>query len=299
MREGHVPRFPDLPMTPSLFQHEGAKASVALQTPPVSAQRCLKAATRDGCAGQGATPGPPGLTESCLRAILASPGCPLKLVSGELETEHGMLTMHLSSLSRESRGTNASAPLCLSGTCQPTRPYSQVTTIPPQGATEWAEKMPRAPRPLSPNECAYQDLLARLHQAVATHCRTMALEFQNLDTSRSCTVAKDEFGAVCRRHVQVLPDEQVRQSWWAWGGRTRAVVGGGQGALRVALAHGPCCSPQVWCEPLQTWVGAPSLRSFSPHPLLFLCCPWGPQGGTVGWEEELLPPPLHLLPTPS
>lgn len=77
------------------------------------------------------------------------------------------------------------------------------------GATEWAEKMPRAPRLPSPTECAYQDLLARLHQAVATHCRTMALEFQNLDTSRSCTVAKDEFRAVCRRHVQVLPDEQT------------------------------------------------------------------------------------------
>lgn len=81
------------------------------------------------------------------------------------------------------------------------------------GATEWAEKMPRAPRLPSPTECAYQDLLARLHQAVATHCRTMALEFQNLDTSRSCTVAKDEFRAVCRRHVQVLPDEQFDRLW--------------------------------------------------------------------------------------
>ncbi|XP_072829749.1 EF-hand calcium-binding domain-containing protein 6 isoform X6 [Vicugna pacos] len=80
-------------------------------------------------------------------------------------------------------------------------------------AAEWAEKMPKGPPPRSPKEIAYQEILARLRKAVASHYHTIAQEFENFDTTKSDTASRDEFRAICTRHVQVLTDEQFDRLW--------------------------------------------------------------------------------------
>ncbi|KAI4545805.1 hypothetical protein MG293_002360 [Ovis ammon polii] len=82
-----------------------------------------------------------------------------------------------------------------------------------QTAVEWAEKMPRGPRPLSPKEMANQELLARLHKAVTSHYHAIAQEFENFDTMKTNTTSRDEFRSICTRHVQVLTDEQFDRLW--------------------------------------------------------------------------------------
>jgi hypothetical protein len=78
-----------------------------------------------------------------------------------------------------------------------------------QAADEWAEKMPKA-SPRSPREVANRDILARLHRAVTAHYHAIAQEFENFDTMKNNTASRDEFRAICTRHVQILTDEQVR-----------------------------------------------------------------------------------------
>ncbi|KAM5333804.1 EF-hand calcium-binding domain-containing protein 6 isoform 2-T2 [Glossophaga mutica] len=80
-------------------------------------------------------------------------------------------------------------------------------------AAEWAEKMPRGPAPKSPKEMASHETLARLHKAVAAHYHAIAQDFENFDTSKASTVSRDEFRAVCTRHVQILTDEQFDRLW--------------------------------------------------------------------------------------
>ncbi|XP_077932842.1 EF-hand calcium-binding domain-containing protein 6 [Halichoerus grypus] len=80
-------------------------------------------------------------------------------------------------------------------------------------AAEWAEKMPKGPPPTSPKETTNQELLARLHKAVGSHYRTIAQEFENFDTMKTNTASRDEFRAVCSRHVQILTDEQFDRLW--------------------------------------------------------------------------------------
>lgn len=87
----------------------------------------------------------------------------------------------------------------------------QSSFFPPQTAAEWAEKMPKGPPPTSPpKETANQELLAQLHKAVGSHYHAIAQEFDNFDTMKTYTASKDEFRAICARHVQILTDEQVR-----------------------------------------------------------------------------------------
>lgn len=69
--------------------------------------------------------------------------------------------------------------------------------------------MPKGPPPRSPKEVANREILARLHRAVEVHYQAIAQEFQNFDTAKAGTVSREEFRAICTRHVQVLTDEQV------------------------------------------------------------------------------------------
>ncbi|XP_053518237.1 EF-hand calcium-binding domain-containing protein 6 isoform X2 [Artibeus jamaicensis] len=80
-------------------------------------------------------------------------------------------------------------------------------------AAEWAEKMPRSPLPRSPKEMASPETLARLHKAVTAHYHAIAQDFENFDTLKGSTVSKDEFRAICTRHVQILTDEQFDRLW--------------------------------------------------------------------------------------
>ncbi|XP_069909117.1 EF-hand calcium-binding domain-containing protein 6 isoform X3 [Oryctolagus cuniculus] len=80
-------------------------------------------------------------------------------------------------------------------------------------ADEWVEEMPKGPPPPSPRDGAGRDVLARLHRAVASHYHAIAQEFENFDTMKSNTVSRDEFRAVCTRHVQILTDEQFDRLW--------------------------------------------------------------------------------------
>uniref|UniRef100_A0A8C9PG84 EF-hand calcium-binding domain-containing protein 6 n=1 Tax=Spermophilus dauricus TaxID=99837 RepID=A0A8C9PG84_SPEDA len=80
-------------------------------------------------------------------------------------------------------------------------------------ADEWAEKMPRIPTSSSPGDMANRDILERLHRAVASHPHTIAQELENFDTMKTNTVSRDEFRAVCTRHVQILTDKQFDRLW--------------------------------------------------------------------------------------
>ncbi|XP_036884383.1 EF-hand calcium-binding domain-containing protein 6 [Sturnira hondurensis] len=80
-------------------------------------------------------------------------------------------------------------------------------------ASEWAEKMPRGPLPRSPKETVSPETLARLHKAVIAHYHAIAQDFENFDTLKASTVSRDEFRAICTRHVQILTDEQFDQLW--------------------------------------------------------------------------------------
>lgn len=80
-------------------------------------------------------------------------------------------------------------------------------------ADEWVEEMPKGPPPPSPRDGASRDVLARLHRAVASHYHAIAQEFENFDTMKSHTVSRDEFRAVCTRHIQILTDEQFDRLW--------------------------------------------------------------------------------------
>ncbi|XP_004438095.1 PREDICTED: EF-hand calcium-binding domain-containing protein 6 [Ceratotherium simum simum] len=80
-------------------------------------------------------------------------------------------------------------------------------------AAEWAEKMPKGPSPRSPKEMANQEILARLHEAVTSHYHAIAQEFENFDTMKTNTASRDEFRAICTRHVQILTDEQFDRLW--------------------------------------------------------------------------------------
>lgn len=64
-----------------------------------------------------------------------------------------------------------------------------------------------------PKETANQELLARLHKAVGSHYHAIAQEFENFDTMKTNSASRDEFRAICSRHVQILTDEQVRNAF--------------------------------------------------------------------------------------
>ncbi|XP_066111995.1 EF-hand calcium-binding domain-containing protein 6 isoform X4 [Saccopteryx bilineata] len=80
-------------------------------------------------------------------------------------------------------------------------------------AAEWAEKMPRGPPPKSPSEMATQEILARLHKAVMSQYHAIAQEFENFDTTKTNTTSREEFRAICTRHIQILTDEQFNRLW--------------------------------------------------------------------------------------
>ncbi|XP_058597074.1 EF-hand calcium-binding domain-containing protein 6 isoform X4 [Neofelis nebulosa] len=80
-------------------------------------------------------------------------------------------------------------------------------------AAEWAEKMPQGPPPTTPKETAHQELLARIHRAVGSCYCAIAQEFDNFDTMKTNTASRDEFRALCARHVQVLTEEQFDRLW--------------------------------------------------------------------------------------
>ncbi|XP_047724083.1 EF-hand calcium-binding domain-containing protein 6 isoform X2 [Prionailurus viverrinus] len=80
-------------------------------------------------------------------------------------------------------------------------------------AAEWAEKMPQGPPPTTPKETAHQELLARIHKAVGSCYCAIAQDFDNFDTMKTNTASRDEFRALCARHVQVLTDEQFDRLW--------------------------------------------------------------------------------------
>nr|XP_012613166.1 EF-hand calcium-binding domain-containing protein 6 isoform X2 [Microcebus murinus] len=79
-------------------------------------------------------------------------------------------------------------------------------------ADEWAEKMPKAPPP-SPAAQVDRDLLAQLHKAVTSHYHAIAQEFENFDTTKTNTASRDEFRAICNRHIQILTDKQFDRLW--------------------------------------------------------------------------------------
>lgn len=115
-----------------------------------------------------------------------------------------------------------------------------------QTADEWAEKMPKGPPPPVPKDPAIRETLVRLHKAVAAHVHAITQEFENFDTMKTSTVSRDEFRAVCTRHIQILTDEQVRCTM---GPRAQAEptgeahngpVPGSRQDLRAAPTH---CSP--------------------------------------------------------
>ncbi|XP_003419846.2 EF-hand calcium-binding domain-containing protein 6 [Loxodonta africana] len=78
-------------------------------------------------------------------------------------------------------------------------------------AAEWAEKMPKALPP--PKDIGKRDILDHLHKAVTAHYNAIAQEFENFDTMKTNTVSRDEFRAICNRHVQILTDEQFDKLW--------------------------------------------------------------------------------------
>ncbi|XP_071075204.1 EF-hand calcium-binding domain-containing protein 6 isoform X2 [Dasypus novemcinctus] len=80
-------------------------------------------------------------------------------------------------------------------------------------AVEWAEKMPKGPPPMSPKERAERDILGCLRKAVTSHYSAIAQEFENFDTMKTNTASRDEFRAICTRHVQILTDEQFDRLW--------------------------------------------------------------------------------------
>ncbi|KAM5250924.1 EF-hand calcium-binding domain-containing protein 6 [Hipposideros larvatus] len=80
-------------------------------------------------------------------------------------------------------------------------------------AAEWAEKMPKGPPPRSPKETAAPEILAQLHKAVASHYRAIAHEFENFDPAKTTTASRDEFRAICNRHVRILTDKQFDRLW--------------------------------------------------------------------------------------
>nr|XP_060483030.1 EF-hand calcium-binding domain-containing protein 6-like [Panthera onca] len=73
--------------------------------------------------------------------------------------------------------------------------------------------MPQGPPPTTPKETAHQELLARIHKAVGSCYCAIAQEFDNFDTMKTNTASRDEFRALCARHVQVLTDEQFDRLW--------------------------------------------------------------------------------------
>ncbi|XP_047405214.1 EF-hand calcium-binding domain-containing protein 6 isoform X2 [Sciurus carolinensis] len=77
-------------------------------------------------------------------------------------------------------------------------------------ADEWAEKMPQIPTSTSPGD---RDILERLHKAVTSHHHSITQELENFDTMKTSTVSRDEFRAICTRHVQILTDEQFDRLW--------------------------------------------------------------------------------------
>lgn len=79
-----------------------------------------------------------------------------------------------------------------------------------QTAVEWVEKMPKGPPPECPKDAANLEILALLHKAVTSRYHAIAQEFENFDTMKTNTASRDEFRAICTRHVQILTDEQVR-----------------------------------------------------------------------------------------
>ncbi|KAF6339248.1 EF-hand calcium binding domain 6 [Rhinolophus ferrumequinum] len=80
-------------------------------------------------------------------------------------------------------------------------------------AAEWAEKMPKKLPPRSPKETAAQEMLAQLHKAVTSHHQAITQELEHFDTMKTSTVSRDEFRAICTRHVQILTDEQFDRLW--------------------------------------------------------------------------------------
>ncbi|KAI5137826.1 Ef-Hand Calcium-Binding Domain-Containing Protein 6 [Manis pentadactyla] len=79
--------------------------------------------------------------------------------------------------------------------------------------SEWAEKMPKGPPPMSPKEMANQEVLLRVHKAVTSHYHAIAQEFERFDTMKTNTASRDEFRAICTHHIQILTDEQFDKLW--------------------------------------------------------------------------------------
>nr|XP_036862712.1 EF-hand calcium-binding domain-containing protein 6-like [Manis javanica] len=73
--------------------------------------------------------------------------------------------------------------------------------------------MPKGPPPMSPKETANQEVLLRVHKAVASHSRAIAHKFEHFDTMQTNTASRDEFRAICTRHIQILTDEQFDKLW--------------------------------------------------------------------------------------
>nr|KAF6494659.1 EF-hand calcium binding domain 6 [Rousettus aegyptiacus] len=80
-------------------------------------------------------------------------------------------------------------------------------------AVEWVEKMPKGPPPECPKDAANLEILALLHKAVTSRYHAIAQEFENFDTMKTNTASRDEFRAICTRHVQILTDEQFDRLW--------------------------------------------------------------------------------------
>lgn len=70
--------------------------------------------------------------------------------------------------------------------------------------------MPKGPPPECPKDAANLEILVLLHKAVTSCYHAIAQEFENFDTMKTNTASRDEFRAICTRHVQILTDEQVR-----------------------------------------------------------------------------------------
>uniref|UniRef100_A0A2K5D676 EF-hand calcium-binding domain-containing protein 6 n=1 Tax=Aotus nancymaae TaxID=37293 RepID=A0A2K5D676_AOTNA len=80
-------------------------------------------------------------------------------------------------------------------------------------AEEWAEKMPKSSPSSSSKAVANRDLLAHLHKAVTSHYHAIAQDCENFDTMKTNTISRDEFRAICTRHIRILTDEEFDRLW--------------------------------------------------------------------------------------
>ncbi|VTJ81749.1 Hypothetical predicted protein [Marmota monax] len=150
--------------------------------------------------------------------------------------------------------------------------------------------MPQIPTPSSPGDMANRDILERLHKAVASHPHTIAQELENFDTMKTNTVSREEFRAICARHVQILTDEQVSPVQPQAGGAVPppcALSGTQDPGRGGSPCPGCCCSPP---SPCHSW-GCRSLCWAHAH--------WGASLLCTGWTQAItvwVPAPRHRTP---